>query len=168
MAVNYDELATGKWYEDLEPGKVYKHAITRTVTETDNLLFSSLAYNCAWLHMDEEYCKNSIYGKRIVNSLFTLTLICGVGVGEMTLGTTLANLGFTDVKFPKPVFFGDTLYCETEVIEKRESKSRPGTGIVEFELRAINQRGEMVCSLRRTGLMLKRPVKVAAPEAEAV
>ena len=164
MAVNYEELATGKYYEDLEPGKVYKHSITRTVTETDNLLFSALAYNCAWLHMDEEYSKTQIYGKRIVNSLFTLTLVCGVGVHDMTLGTTLANLGFTDVKFPKPVFFGATIYTETEVISKRESKSRPNTGIVEFELRGHNQRGEMVVSLRRTGLMLKRspPAETAA------
>lgn len=168
MAVDYEQLATGKYYEDLVPGRVYKHAITRTVTETDNLLFSALAFNCAWLHMDEEYCKTSIYGKRIVNSLFTLTLVCGVGVNEMTLGTTLANLGFTDVKFPKPVFFGDTIYTETEVISKRESKSRPDTGIVEFELRGINQRDELVVSLRRTGLMLKRPAKLQASVAEAV
>lgn len=156
MGVNYQELATGKYYEDLEPGTVYRHSITRTVTETDNLLFSALGYNCAWLHMDEEYCKTQFYGKRIVNSLFTLTLVCGVGVHDMTLGTTLANLGFTDVKFPKPVFFGDTIYTETEVISKRESKSRPNTGIVEFELRGHNQREELVVSLRRTGLMLKR------------
>ncbi|MFV0299631.1 MAG: MaoC family dehydratase [Paracoccus sp. (in: a-proteobacteria)] len=156
MSVNYEELASGKYYEDLEPGKIYKHSITRTVTETDNLLFSALAFNCAWLHMDEEYCKTQIYGKRIVNSLFTLTLVCGVCVHDMTLGTTLANLGFNDVKFPKPVFFGDTIYTETEVISKRESKSRPNTGIVEFEIRGHNQRGELVVSLRRTGMMLKR------------
>lgn len=156
MGVNYEELASGKYYEDLEPGKVYRHSITRTVTETDNLLFSALAFNCAWLHMDEEYCKTQIYGKRIVNSLFTLTLVCGVCVHDMTLGTTLANLGFNDVKFPKPVFFGDTIYTETEVISKRESKSRPNTGIVEFEIRGRNQREELVVSLRRTGMMLKR------------
>lgn len=156
MGVNYEELASGKYYEDLEPGKVYRHSITRTVTETDNLLFSALAFNCAWLHMDEEYCKTQIYGKRIVNSLFTLTLVCGVCVHDMTLGTTLANLGFNDVKFPKPVFFGDTIYTETEVISKRELKSRPNTGIVEFEIRGRNQREELVVSLRRTGMMLKR------------
>ena len=156
MPVNYQELATGKYYEELEPGTVYKHAITRTVTETDNLLFSALAYNCAWLHMDEEYCKTQIYGRRIVNSLFTLTLVCGVGVHDMTLGTTLANLGYSEVKFPAPVFIGDTIYTETEVLGKRVSKSRSDAGIVEFETRGRNQRGELVVSVRRAGLMIMK------------
>jgi len=156
MAVNYQELATGKYYEDLEPGNVYKHAITRTVSEMDNMLFSALTYNSAWLHTDEEYAKTTMYGRRIVNSMFTLSLVCGVGVGDLTLGTTQGNLGFSDVKFTKPVFFGDTIYTETEIIGRRESKSRPDAGIVEFETRGYNQRGEMVVSLRRTGLMIKR------------
>jgi acyl dehydratase len=162
MPVNYQDLATGKYYEDLEPGRVFRHAITRTVSETDNLLFSTFTYNSAWLHMDEEYSKNTMYGTRIVNSLFTLALACGVTVNDLTLGTTLGNLGFTDVKFTKPVLFGDTLHVETEIIERRESKSRPDAGIVEFETRGYNQRDELVISLRRTGLMSKRPLARAA------
>ncbi|QKS00579.1 MaoC family dehydratase [Sphingomonas sp. CL5.1] len=162
MAVNYQELATGKYYEELEPGMVFRHSITRTVTEADNLMFSALTYNCAWLHMDDEYCKTTIYGKRLVNSLFTLALACGVTAGDTTLGTTLGNLGFSDIKFPKPVFIGDTLYVETEILGRRESRSRPDTGIVEFETRARNQRDELVCSLRRTGLMMKKSALQAA------
>ncbi|MFT3975783.1 MAG: MaoC family dehydratase [Sphingomonas bacterium] len=157
MAIDYAALATGKWFEDLEPGKVFRHAITRTVTETDNLLFSTLTHNSAWLHLDEEYCKTQMFGTRIVNSMFTLSLVCGIQVADVTLGTTLANLGFSDIKFPKPVFFGDTIYVETEVVDRRESKSRPDAGIVEFEHRGYNQRGEIVASLRRSGLMAKRP-----------
>ncbi|WP_199086627.1 MaoC family dehydratase [Bosea sp. ASV33] len=156
MSVDYQKLATGKYYEELVVGNVYKHAITRTVTETDNLLFSTLTYNSAWLHMDEEYCKQTAHGRRLVNSLFTLSLACGVTVADTTLGTTEGNLGFTDVKFTSPVYIGDTLYSETEVISKRESKSRPQSGIVEFETRSINQRGQVVLSFRRTGLMLKK------------
>lgn len=162
MAVNYQELATGKYYEELEPGTVYKHGITRTVTDVDNTLFSALTYNAAWLHMDEEYCKTTMFGRRIVNSMFTLALVCGVGVHDLTLGTTQANLGFTDIKFPSPVFIGDTIYTETEIISRRESKSRPDAGIVEFETRGFNQRGEMVVSLRRTGLMIKKSSLPAA------
>ncbi len=162
MPVNYQELATGKYYEELEPGNVYRHSITRTVSEADNLIFSTFTYNSAWLHMDEEYSKTSIYGTRIVNSLFTLSLVCGVGVSDLTLGTTLGNLGFSDVKFTKPVLFGDTIHVETEIIGRRESKSRPDAGLVEFETRGYNQRDEMVISLRRTGLMAKKPSKPAA------
>ena len=156
MAVNYQELATGKYYEELEVGNLYKHAITRTVCEADNLLFSALTYNSAWLHMDENYCKTTSYGRRIVNSLFTLSLACGVTVGDTTLGTTEGNLGFYDVKFTNPVYLGDTLNSETEILSKRESKSRPQSGIVEFETRSFNQDGKMVLTFRRTGLMLKR------------
>lgn len=156
MSLNYNELASGKYYEDLEPGLIIKHSITRTVTETDNLLFCTLTHNAAWLHLDEEYCKTTEFGHRIVNSLFTLSLITGVLVIDTTLGTTVANLGFSDVKFTKPVFIGDTLHAETEVISRRESKSRPHAGIVEFEDRGFNQRGETVVVLRRTGMMIKK------------
>ncbi|WP_347510824.1 MaoC family dehydratase [Phaeobacter sp. CAU 1743] len=156
MAVNYQELARGMYYEDLEPGTVYKHAITRTVTETDNLLFSTLTYNMAWLHVDEEYSKTQMFGQRLVNSNFTLSLVAGVQVHDMTLGTTLANMGYSDVKFPNPVFIGDTIYAETEVLSKRESKSRPNAGLVEFETRGRNQRDEIVVVLRRTGMMIKK------------
>jgi acyl dehydratase len=156
MSVKYEELARGKYYEDLEPGTVYRHAITRTVTETDNLLFSALTYNMAWLHVDDEYCRQSMWGKRLVNSNFTLSLVTGVQVHDMTLGTTLANLGYSEVKFPAPVFIGDTIYTETEVLGKRVSKSRSDAGIVEFETRGRNQRGELVVSVRRAGLMIMK------------
>ncbi len=156
MAVDYKALATGKFYEDLEPGKTYHHSITRTVTETDNLMFSALTHNMAWLHLDDEYCKTTQFGKRLVNSNFTLSLVAGVQVHDMTLGTTVANLGYSEVKFPNPVFIGDTIYTETEVLNKRESKSRTDAGIVEFETRGRNQNGDIVVSLRRHGLMLKK------------
>lgn len=156
MPVNYRERATGKYYEELEEGRVYKHAITRTVTETDNLMFSALTHNMAWLHLDEEYCKTQMFGQRLVNSNFTLSLVAGVQVMDLTLGTTLANMGYSDVRFPNPVFIGDTIYTETEVISKRESKSRPNAGLVEFETRGINQRDETVVTLRRTGMMIKK------------
>lgn len=157
MPANYKQLASGMFYEELEPGTTYKHSITRTVTEADNLLFSTLTYNMAWLHVDDEYCRNeSIFGKRLVNSNFTLSLVAGVQVHDMTLGTTLANMGYSDVKFPNPVFIGDTIYSETAVISKRESKSRPNAGLVEFETRGLNQRDEVVVILRRTGMMIKK------------
>lgn len=156
MPVDYKALATGKFYEELEVGLVIRHPITRTVTETDNLLFSTLTHNVAWLHLDEEYCKTTQFGQRLVNSNFTLSLASGITVGDTTLGTTLGNLGYNDVKFPKPVFFGDTLHVESEVMSRRESKSMPHAGIVEFETRGYNQRDELVISFRRTGLMLKR------------
>jgi acyl dehydratase len=156
VAVDYRALATGKYFEELEVGKTYKHAITRTVGEVDNMMWSAFTYNCAWLHTDEEYCKQTEFGQRLVNSNFTFALVNGVGVQEMTLGTTIANLGFTDVKFPSPVFFGDTIYTETEVISKRDSRSRPDAGLVEFEVRGLNQRDQLVISLRRTGLMIKK------------
>lgn len=156
MAVDYQDLARGKYYEELEPGVVYRHAITRTVTETDNLLFSALTHNMAWLHLDEEYSKTQMFGKRLVNSNFTLSLVAGVQVMDLTLGTTLANMGYSDVKFPNPVFIGDTIYTETEVVTKRVSKSRPNAGLVEFETRGRNQRDEIVVTLRRTGLMIRK------------
>lgn len=156
LPVNYQELATGKYYEELEVGTVYRHAITRTVTETDNLLFSTLTYNMAWLHVDEEYSKTQMFGKRLVNSNFTLSLVSGIQPMDLTLGTTLGNLGYSEVKFPNPVFFGDTIHAETEVLSKRESKSRPNAGIVEFESRGYNQRDELVVVFKRTGLMMKK------------
>lgn len=157
MAVDYRERATGKYYEDLEPGMVIKHAITRTVTEADNLMFSALTYNMAWLHVDDEYCReHSIFGKRLVNSCFTLSLVAGVQPMDLTLGTTIANLGFDEVVFPTPVFIGDTIYSETEVLSKRESAKRPNAGIVNFLCKGINQNGDIVVSFKRAGLMIKR------------
>lgn len=156
--VDYNKIASGKWYEDLEPGLIIPSAIVRTITETDNLLFCNMTHNIAWLHMDEEYSKTQMFGTRIVNSMFTLSLICGIQVADVTLGTTLANLGFSDIRFTKPVFFGDTIHIETEILSRRESKSRPDAGIVDFEHRGMNQRGDIVAIVRRQGLMAKRPV----------
>lgn len=152
----------GLYYEELTPGLIIDHAIRRTVTEMDNTLFSALTYNCAALHIDAEYAKTTIFGQRVVNSMFTLALVCGLQVYETTLGTTVANLGFEEIKFPNPVFHGDTIRVRTEVISRRESKKRPDTGIVYFQHTGLNQRDEIVCECRRSGLMLKRPGASAA------
>ena len=147
----------GLYYEELDVGTVIEHAARRTITEMDNVLFSALTHNPQPLHIDEEYAKETLWGTRIVNSLFTLGLVVGLSVQETTLGTTVANLGFGEVSFPAPVRHGDTIHVETEVISKRESRSRPGTGIVELEHRGFNQAGELVCQCRRQALMLRRP-----------
>jgi acyl dehydratase len=145
------------YYEEFEVGAVLRHAPTRTVTETDNLLFTALTMNPQPLHLDEDYAAGTEYGRRIVNSVFTLGLATGIPVADTTLGTTLGNLGFEQVTFPRPVFIGDTLRVETEVLGVRESKSRPDTGIVRLEHRAINQSGQLVCTVRRAALMRRRP-----------
>jgi acyl dehydratase len=156
----------GLYYEDLNPGLVIDHIIRRTLTEADNMLFSALTYNCAPLHIDAEYAKNSIYGQRIVNSMFLLGLVTGVTVIDTTIGTTLGNLGFEEIKFPKPVFHGDTIHVRTEVINRRESQKRPDAGIVFFKHVAYNQHDEIVCECKRAGLMMKRPARVSdAPKA---
>lgn len=147
----------GLWFEELEVGRTFQHAIRRTVTETDNLLFSTLTHNPAQLHLDAEYMKDTEYGRILVNSTFTLGLMVGVSVGDTTLGTAVANLGWDEVRFPRPVFVGDTLRIETEVLELRESRSRPDAGIVTFAHRAFNQRDELVASCRRSGLQRRRP-----------
>ncbi|WAM19697.1 MaoC family dehydratase [Rhodococcus sp. JS3073] len=146
----------GMYFEELEPGLVIDHPTRRTVTETDNVLFSTMTLNLAPLHLDAEYSRGSIYGQRLVNSLFILGLVSGISVPETTQGTTLGNLGYEDVKFPKPVFHGDTIRVRTEIIDKRESKSRNDSGVVQFRHYGINQRDEVVCECRRAGLMLKR------------
>jgi acyl dehydratase len=146
----------GKYYEELQVGDVYEHGITRTITEVDNLLFTTLTHNTQPLHLDEEFGKSTMFGSRIVNSIFTLGFVVGVGVSELTLGTTLGNLGFKECVFPNPVRIGDTLRGVTEIVDKRESKSRPDTGIVWFEHRGYNQKGELVCKARRAGLMMKK------------
>lgn len=147
----------GIWFDELTVGQMFDHPIRRTVTETDNLLFSTLTHNPAQLHLDAEYMKASDYGRILVNSTFTLGLMVGVSVGDTTLGTAIANLGWDEVRFPAPVFVGDTLRIETEVIELRESKSRPNAGIVTFAHRAYNQHGTLVASCKRSGLQHKRP-----------
>ena len=148
----------GLYFEEFFIGQTFKHAIRRTVSEMDNVMFSALTHNPAALHLDEEYCKNHTeYGQRIVNSVFTLGLIVGVSVGDTTLGTTVANLGWDEVRFPKPLFHGDTVRVETEVLQLRDSKSRPQNGIVIFEHRGYNQHNVLVASCKRSALMLRNP-----------
>ena len=146
----------GKYFEELEPGVVMKHEPGRTVTEADNLLFTTLSMNPQPLHLDAEFASKTAFGQRLVNSLFTLSTLVGLSVGDTTLGTTVGNLGFEKVEFPKPVFIGDTLYAETEIVSKRESKSNSERGIVMFEHRARNQRGELVAVCRRAAMMLRK------------
>jgi len=147
----------GLYYEEFKVGQVFEHALTRTVTEMDNIMFCALTHNPQPLHLDAEFAKNTEFGQRLVNSLFTLGLVIGVSVNDTTLGTTIGNLGMTDVVFPKPVFHGDTIRSVTTIVEKRESKSRPEVGIVTFEHTGINQRGEVVAKCKRQGMMRKRP-----------
>ena len=147
----------GLWFDELEVGQRFDHAIRRTVTETDNLLISTLTHNPAQLHLDAEYMKTSEYGQVLVNSTFTLGLMVGISVGDTTLGTAVANLGWDEVRFPAPVFIGDTLNIQTEVAELRDSKSRPEAGIVTFIHRAFNQHGTLVASCRRSGLQRRKP-----------
>ena len=147
---------SGLYFEEFEVGQVFKHAITRTITETDNLIFCALTHNPQPLHLDAEFAKGTEFGQRIVNSIFTLGLMIGVSVGDTTLGTTIANLGMADTRFAHPVFIGDTLRAETTVAEKRESRSRPDSGIVVFDHRCLNQRAEEVAYCKRSALMRKR------------
>lgn len=148
----------GLYFEEFSVGQVFKHPVRRTVTEMDNVLFSAMTHNPAALHLDEEYCReHTEFGQRIVNSAFTLGLLVGLSVSETTLGTTVGNLGWDEVRFPKPVFHGDTLRVESQVLEVRTSQSRPHNGIVIFEHRGYNQRQELVASCKRSALMLRKP-----------
>lgn len=148
----------GLFFDELTVGQIFKHQLRRTIIEADNVWFSALTHNPAMLHLDEEYCRTETeFGQRIVNSGFTLALMVGISVGDTTLGTAIANLGWDEVRFPKPVFHGDTIRVETEILELRESKSRPNAGIVTFQHRAYNQRNELVAHCKRSGLQLKRP-----------
>ncbi len=148
---------TGRWFEQLEVGLVVEHAIRRTVTETDNLLFTTMTHNPQPLHLDAEFAGQTEFGQILVNSMFTISLLVGMTVPELTHGTTVANLGFAETVFPKPVFIGDTIRAQTEVIGSRASSSRPRAGIVTFEHRAINQRDEVVCRAQRSALMHREP-----------
>ncbi len=150
-------MSTGLYLEDFEVGRVFQHPIRRTVTEMDNTLFSCLTHNPQPLHIDREFCAKTEWGQPLMNSLFTLGLMIGISVNDTTLGTTVANLGMSEVKFPKPVFHGDTLHIVTEVLGKRESRSRADAGIVEFLHKAFNQRGELVAECRRQAFMRRRP-----------
>ena len=148
----------GFYFEELTVGQVFKHTIRRTVTETDNVLFSTMTHNPAPLHIDKEYMRNvSEFGQPLMNSFFTLGLIVGISINDVSLGTTVANLGLEETTFPNPLFVGDTVHVETEVVAKRQSRSRPANGIVTFEHRGFNQRDVLVASCRRNVLMLRKP-----------
>ena len=147
----------GRYFDEWQVGDKVAHAITRTVTETDNILISTLTHNPQPLHLDYEAAAKTEFKKPLVNSCFTFSLMIGVSVADTTLGTLVANLGYDALKFPNPVFAGDTLHSETECIAVRESKSRPNAGIVTWAHRSFNQRDELVCECTRTALLLKKP-----------
>lgn len=147
----------GLYLEQLTPGLIIEHAIRRTVTETDNVLFTTMTMNPAQIHLDADYCSRTEFKRPLVNSVFTLGLMIGISVGDTTLGTTIANLGMTDVTFPSPVFPGDTIRARTTVQDQRESRSRPGQGIVTFVHEAFNQNDVLVARCVRNALMLKTP-----------
>ena len=152
-----DRPVMGRWFEDLTPGLVIDHAITRTITEADNTFFSVMTMNPAALHLDAAFAETTEFGQRLVNSLFTLSLLIGLSVYETTHGTTVANLGFDEITFPAPVFHGDTIHARTEVVSARESSSRPTQGIVVFEHEGFNQHDVLVARCRRSALMNRRP-----------
>jgi acyl dehydratase len=147
----------GRYFEDLEVGLSFDHQPGRTVTETDNVLFTALTMNPQPLHLDAEFAGRTQHGRIVVNSIFTLGLVVGLSVGDTTLGTTLGNLGFDQTTFPNPVFIGDTIYVSSQVVDRRESRSKPDRGVVTFEHRGVNQRGETVCVCRRGAMMMRRP-----------
>ncbi|HEX9012522.1 MAG TPA: MaoC family dehydratase [Anaerolineaceae bacterium] len=147
----------GKYYEDLEVGQRFRHAVGRTVTEMDNTLFCALTMNPQPLHLNADFAAQTQFGQRIVNGIFTLGLVVGLTVGELTEGTVVANLGYDKVVHPNPVFHGDTIYAETEVLEMRESRSNPGRGIVRFKHTGRKPDGTVVVEFERTALFLKRP-----------
>lgn len=148
---------SGLWFEEFEVGQVFDHAVSRTVTEADNMWFCNATLNTQPLHIDFHWAKDSEFGQPLVNSLLTLGLMVGISVTDTTLGTTVGNLAMTDMNFPKPVFHGDSIHSRTTILETRESKSRPANGIVVFQHEAFNQRGELVANCKRTGLMHKKP-----------
>ncbi len=149
----------GKYYEDLEVGARFNHSVGRTVTEMDNVLFCALTMNSQPLHLNEDYASKTQFGRRLVNGIFTMGLVVGLSVADVTEGTIVANLGYDKVLHPHPVFHGDTIYAETEVLEKRESKSNPDRGIVRLKQIGRNQDGVVVVELERTAMFLKRGAK---------
>jgi acyl dehydratase len=151
----------GMWYEELPVGTRVEHAITRTLTEADNVLFTTMSMNPQPLHLDAEFAARTEFGRPLVNSMFTLALTVGLSVPELTLGTTVANLGFASVEFPTPVYAGDTIHVVTEVTAARLSSSRPGVGIVTFRHVALNQVGKIVCKADRQAMMHCRPAEQA-------
>ena len=148
----------GYYFEDLAPGRTYRHRLTRTVTQMDNMLFSNMTMNPQPLHVDVHFCQNETqWGQPLMNSLFTLGLMIGIAVTDLTNGTTIANLGMSETRFPNPLFEGDTVYCTTAILGKRESQSRLDAGIVEFHHRAFKQDGKLVGETKRNAFILKRP-----------
>lgn len=148
---------SGLYFEEFHEGQVFEHSMTRTVTESDNVLFTCLTMNPQPLHLDAEFARTTEFGRPLVNSIFTLGLVIGMTVADTTLGTTIGNLGMREVAFPKPVFHGDTIRARSVVKSVRASKSRPGAGVVEFEHQGINQRGEVVATCLRAAFMRRRP-----------
>jgi acyl dehydratase len=147
----------GLYFEDFVVGELFEHRLTRTVTQMDNMLFSNMTLNPQPLHIDRHFCETETeWGQPLMNSLFTLGLMIGISVNDLTVGTTIANLGMTEVKFPNPLFEGDTVHCTTEVVSKRGSKSRPGAGVVELHHRAFKQDGTLVAECRRQAFMRMR------------
>jgi len=147
----------GLYFDEFSVGQTFDHPIRRTITETDNVLITTMTHNPAPLHLDAEYMKDTEFGQPLVNSCLTLALMVGISVNDTTHGTAVANLGWDEVRFPKPLFHGDTIRIESEVLELRESKSRPDNGIVVFVHRAYNQHDELVGECKRSALMLKKP-----------
>ncbi len=147
----------GRYFDEWQVGDRIEHSLRRTVTETDNVLISTLTHNPQPMHLDHEAASQSEFGMPLVNSVFTFGLMIGVSVADTTMGTLVANLGYDSLKFPRPVFVGDTLRSETECVAMRESKSRPTAGIVTWAHRSFNQRDELVCECTRTALLLKTP-----------
>ncbi len=147
----------GLYFEEFSVGQKFEHTIRRTITDADNVLFSTMTHNPAPLHLDAEYMKTTEFGRPIVNSCLTLAFMVGISIGDTTVGTTVANLGWDEVRFPKPLFPGDTIHIETEVLELRDSKSRPANGIVIFAHRAFNQNDELVGECKRSALMHRKP-----------
>ena len=147
----------GKYFDDFTPGQIIKHSLGRTITETDNVLFNSITLNTQPLHINADFAAKSLFGQPIVNGILTMGLVVGLTVSDLTEGTLIGNLGYERVSHPRPVFCGDTIYVETEVLETRPSRSKPDRGIVRFKHLGRNQRGEVVIELERTALMFKRP-----------
>jgi acyl dehydratase len=147
----------GLWFEEFEAGVIYEHRPGRTVTEADNVLFTTLTMNSQALHLDAAYAANTLFGQRLVNSMWTLSTLVGLSVTQLTQGTIVANLGFSEITFPNPMMHGDTLYAETTILDKRESRTRPGEGIVTFAHTGSNQRGETVATAVRKTLVRKKP-----------
>ncbi|MCR8693310.1 MaoC family dehydratase [Rhodococcus sp. AB351] len=156
-AVEKRIVQRGLWFEEFELGAIYEHRPGRTITEADNTLFTTQTMNTQALHLDAAYAAETSFGERLVNSMFTLSTIVGLSVAQLTQGTIVANLGFSEISFPKPLFHGDTLYAETKIVDKRESKSRPGEGIVTLEHTGRNQHGDVVAVAVRKTLVQKRP-----------